>query len=130
MIKLPPIFDIRFNITAEDIDKYRAEKKKRLAEIEAKKSLDRLQRLTFEQMELSACEVMENQRRSLFTGNILLEVDSCNPLPDEYFDPEPVPIQDEDTVAEQKVITSTGRVVPKRNPKAKAWVSPYGGKRK
>ncbi len=54
MIKLPPIFDIRFNITAEDIDKYRAEKKKRLAEIEAKESLDRLQRLTFEQMELSA----------------------------------------------------------------------------
>ena len=27
-------------------------------------------------------------------------------------------------------VTSSGRKVPKRNPKAKAWVSPYGGKRK
>ena len=29
-----------------------------------------------------------------------------------------------------EIITSSGRKVPKRNPKAKAWVSPYGGKRK
>ena len=27
-------------------------------------------------------------------------------------------------------ITSNERKVPKRNPKAKPWVSPYGGKRK
>ena len=29
-----------------------------------------------------------------------------------------------------EVVTSTGRKVPNRNPKAKSWVSPYGGKRK
>lgn len=29
-----------------------------------------------------------------------------------------------------EIVTSSGRKVPKRNPKAKAWVSPYGGKRK
>ncbi len=29
-----------------------------------------------------------------------------------------------------EIITSSGRKVPKRNPAAKAWVSPYGGKRK
>lgn len=33
-------------------------------------------------------------------------------------------------VVEPKVTTSTGRKVPTRNPKAKPWVSPYGGKRK
>lgn len=27
-------------------------------------------------------------------------------------------------------VTSSGRKVPSRNPKAKSWVSPYGGKRK
>lgn len=31
---------------------------------------------------------------------------------------------------EPEVTTSTGRKVPTRNPKAKPWVSPYGGKRK
>lgn len=31
---------------------------------------------------------------------------------------------------EVQVVSSTGRKVPKRNPKAKSWVSPYGGKRK
>ena len=29
-----------------------------------------------------------------------------------------------------QVVSSTGRKVPKRNTQAKAWVSPYGGKRK
>lgn len=33
-------------------------------------------------------------------------------------------------VESKPVVTSTGRKVPKRNPAAKAWVSPYGGKRK
>jgi hypothetical protein len=31
---------------------------------------------------------------------------------------------------DSEVTTSTGRKVPSRNPKAKPWVSPYGGKRK
>jgi hypothetical protein len=29
-----------------------------------------------------------------------------------------------------EVTTSTGHKVPTRNPKAKPWISPYGGKRK
>lgn len=31
---------------------------------------------------------------------------------------------------DSEVTTSTGRKVPSRNPKAKPWVSPYGGKGK
>lgn len=33
-------------------------------------------------------------------------------------------------LVEPEIITSTGRKVPKRNPNAKAWVSPYGNRRK
>ena len=36
----------------------------------------------------------------------------------------------ENILEEPQVKCSDGRIVPKRNPKAKAWVSPYGGKRK
>lgn len=35
-----------------------------------------------------------------------------------------------DGIQEKPIVTSTGRKVPKRNPKAKAWVSPYGNRRK
>jgi hypothetical protein len=33
-------------------------------------------------------------------------------------------------LVEPEIVTSSGRKVPKRNPKAKAWVSPYGNRRK
>ena len=39
-------------------------------------------------------------------------------------------MMERDPPHEAQVVSSTGRKVPKRNPKAKAWVSPYGGKRK
>ena len=46
-----------------------------------------------------------------------LKIDSLAELSDKY-------------LVEPEIVTSSGHKVPKRNPKAKAWVSPYGGKRK
>ena len=62
-----------------------------------------------------------------------LKIDSLAELSNSHFgdESEGVPLGTEDMyLVEPEIVTSSGRKVPKRNPKAKAWVSPYGGKRK
>lgn len=62
-----------------------------------------------------------------------LKIDSLAELSNSHFgdESEGEPLATEDMyLVEPEIVTSSGRKVPKRNPKAKAWVSPYGGKRK
>ena len=62
-----------------------------------------------------------------------LKIDSLAELSNSHFgdESEGVPLGSEDKyLVEPEIITSSGRKVPKRIPKGKAWVSPYGGKRK
>lgn len=62
-----------------------------------------------------------------------LKIDSLAELSNSHFgdESEGEPLATEDMyLVEPEIVTSSGRKAPKRNPKAKAWVSPYGGKRK
>ena len=78
--------------------------------------------VTLEPMSLAHCP------RSPF-----LKIDSLADLSNSHFGDknEGEPLATEDMyLVEPEIVTSSGCKVPKRNPKAKAWVSPYGGKRK
>lgn len=87
-------------------------------------------------MKISAAEFAASigpLRKPLMPCSRLLYIDSLAELSNDHFgdEVESEPLQAEDMyLAEPEIITSSGRKVPKRNPKAKAWVSPYGGKRK
>ena len=62
-----------------------------------------------------------------------LKIDSLAELSNTHFgdEVESKPLTAEDMhLVEPDIVTSSGRKVPRRNPKAKAWVSPYGGKHK
>ena len=90
----------------------------------------------FEFMERNVAAFLKEigPRRSAFIPwHPLLKIDSLPEVTNTHFgdEVESEPLMTEDMhLVEPEIITSSGRKVPKRNPKAKAWVSPYGGKRK
>lgn len=91
---------------------------------------------TFEFMKLNAAAFINSmglERKPLLPCSRLLYIDSLAELSNTHFGDgvESEPLATEDMyLVEPEIITSTGRKVPKRNPKAKAWVSPYGNRRK
>ncbi len=91
---------------------------------------------TYEFIKINAAEFaasMGPQRKPLLPNSYLLYIDSLGELSNSHFgdESESAPVKAEEMyLAEPEIVTSSGRKVPKRNPKAKAWVSPYGGKRK
>lgn len=93
-------------------------------------------RSAFEFMKINAEQFaasMGPDRKPLLPWSRLLYIDSLGELSNSHFgdESESVPVKAEEMyLAEPEIVTSSGRKVPKRNPKAKAWVSPYGGKRK
>ena len=90
---------------------------------------------TFEFMKLNAAAFISSmglERKPLLPWSRLLHIDSLAELSNTHFvdEVESEPLTAEDMhLVEPDIVTSSGRKVPRRNPKAKAWVSPYGGKR-
>lgn len=78
-------------------------------------------------------ETLQPRRSAQMTFYLDIEIDSLNGLRNFYTTvvsgKDPIKIIG-DGIQEKPIVTSTGRKVPKRNPKAKAWVSPYGNRRK
>ena len=81
-------------------------------------------------------EALQPRRSAQMTFYLDIEIDSLNELREFYTTvvtsktgKNAVKIIG-DGIQEKPIVTSTGCKVPKRNPKAKAWVSPYGNRRK
>ena len=81
----------------------------------------------------NADEALHPRRSAQMTFYLDIEIDSLNELREFYTTvatgKNAVKIIG-DGIQEKLIVTSTGRKVPKRNSKAKAWVSPYGNRRK
>jgi hypothetical protein len=76
---------------------------------------------------------LEPMRMAFCPRSPFLKIDSLAGLSNSSFgdESEGEPVATEDMyLVEPEIVTSSGRKVPKRNPKAKAWVSPYGNRRK
>ena len=75
---------------------------------------------------------LEPMRLAFCPRSPFLKIDSLSELSNSNFGDESKsePLTTEEMhLLEPEIVTSSGRKVPKRNPKAKAWVSPYGNKR-
>lgn len=78
-------------------------------------------------------KALQPRRSAQMTFYLDIEIDSLNELREFYttvVTGKNVVKINGDSIQEKPIVTSTGRKVPKRNPKAKAWVSPYGNRRK
>lgn len=76
---------------------------------------------------------LEPMRMAFCPRSPFLKIDSLAELSNSSFgdESEGESLATEDMyLVEPEIVTSSGRKVPKRNPKAKAWVSPYGNRRK